>query len=185
MYNYCPKCGKKYRNIDGNDVFRCSSCHFTFYNNPKPVALAFIVHPQNGNLLLARRAVEPFKNYWGLPGGFISFGEEPTTALQREVLEEINVACTVASLLTAYHEFYYNEGNEKECYSVVVMVYDVSLEFYENFQPADDVAEVKFFSKDKLPRNIAFTKLEKCVHYLLDKYELSSTNYFRNRGIKT
>ena len=39
-------------------------------------------------MLLARRAAEPFKGRWDIPGGFLEEGEHPLDALRREVREE-------------------------------------------------------------------------------------------------
>jgi 8-oxo-dGTP diphosphatase len=39
-------------------------------------------------ILLIRRALEPFKDNWALPGGFIHMDEKLETAVQRELEEE-------------------------------------------------------------------------------------------------
>lgn len=39
-------------------------------------------------ILLIQRAKDPFKGCWGLPGGFVEFGEHPEQAAIRELKEE-------------------------------------------------------------------------------------------------
>lgn len=54
--------------------------------NPIPSVHA-LIH-QNGSILLVRRGTEPFKGYWGLPGGAVEVGETLEEGLRREVEEE-------------------------------------------------------------------------------------------------
>ena len=64
----------------------CPNCDFVFYNNPAPcVSLLFY---QDGQVLLARRGIEPQKGKWDLVGGFINTGESGEAAAVREAKEE-------------------------------------------------------------------------------------------------
>lgn len=45
----------------------------------------------NGQLLLVKRAGEPFKGKYALPGGFVDVGEEVEAACRRELKEETGV----------------------------------------------------------------------------------------------
>ena len=47
-----------------------------------------VVHDPQGRLLLIRRAREPSRGLWSLPGGRVEPGETLTEAVEREVLEE-------------------------------------------------------------------------------------------------
>jgi 8-oxo-dGTP diphosphatase len=57
---------------------------------PKATVAAIITATENGSekLLLTRRAVEPFKDYWCLPGGHFEPYERARDAIIREVKEE-------------------------------------------------------------------------------------------------
>ena len=48
------------------------------YQNPKPTAT--LVCPKNQSILLVKRAFDPGKGLWGLPGGFIELNETPEIA---------------------------------------------------------------------------------------------------------
>jgi 8-oxo-dGTP diphosphatase len=52
-------------------------------------------------VLLTRRGVEPFKDYWILPGGHVK-EELPIEAVKREVYEEINVEVGIDRLYGLY-----------------------------------------------------------------------------------
>lgn len=65
--------------------------------HPRPSCHALVV--REGAVLLVRRGTEPFKGYWGLPGGAVELGETVETALVREVSEETGVDVRVDRLL--------------------------------------------------------------------------------------
>ncbi len=56
-----------------------------------------VVH--DGELLMVRRANEPSKDLWSVPGGRVEKGEYLVDAVAREVLEETGVTVKVADLL--------------------------------------------------------------------------------------
>lgn len=43
---------------------------------------------RNENILLTKRSVDPFRDFWCIPGGKIEYGEKAMDAVQREVMEE-------------------------------------------------------------------------------------------------
>ena len=85
---FCSNCGKKnqYGHIDGNTRYHCAKCYAIHYENPKPTAT--LIFPREIEILLVKRAKEPGKGLWGLPGGFIERKESPEIAAVRELKEE-------------------------------------------------------------------------------------------------
>lgn len=102
-YRYCPACGHAY----GEDslerascAYVCGRCSYTFYQNSKPSATAVI--PMEGapdRVLMVTRATLPAIGKLALPGGFLSYGETPEQAAQREIFEETSLAVTIDRLL--------------------------------------------------------------------------------------
>jgi 8-oxo-dGTP pyrophosphatase MutT (NUDIX family) len=54
-----------------------------------------LVHDDEGRLLVVRRAREPGRGRWSVPGGRVEPGETDIAAVQREVLEETGLHVTV------------------------------------------------------------------------------------------
>jgi len=72
---------------------------------PVPIALALVW--KGPLLLLARRLKNAhLGGFWEFPGGRIELGESPADAAVREVREETNVVCSLASARSSF-EFAY------------------------------------------------------------------------------
>lgn len=56
-----------------------------------------VVHDDDGRLLLVRRANEPARGRWSLPGGRVEAGEDDAAAVRREVLEETGLDVVVGA----------------------------------------------------------------------------------------
>ncbi|MDQ3154468.1 MAG: NUDIX domain-containing protein [Actinomycetota bacterium] len=54
-----------------------------------------VVHDERGRLLLVRRANEPGRGCWSLPGGRVETGESGDRAVVREVAEETGLTVAV------------------------------------------------------------------------------------------
>ena len=164
MFSYCPKCGQKYNNKTNQYEYKCTSCKFILYNNPKPVVNGIILRPADNAFLLIQRAKAPFKNYWGLPGGFVSYNEDPGVALRRELKEELGVESQVQKILGTFNEIYLNKGRKEEIYSTVTIVYLTRLLSKKNMIFSGEVGQADFFIIDSIPKNIAFKNQKKFLN---------------------
>src|SRR5205085_1223949 len=85
VWRFCPRCREELEL--GGGRARCPWCGFVAYANSAPTANALVVDGE-GRLLLVRRAIEPFKGRWDIPGGFLEEGEHPLDGIRRELREE-------------------------------------------------------------------------------------------------
>ena len=61
----------------------------------RKLVVAALVHEGQRILLTRRRHDQSMPDFWELPGGKIEEGEAPAAALEREIREELDVACRV------------------------------------------------------------------------------------------
>jgi ADP-ribose pyrophosphatase YjhB (NUDIX family) len=140
----CPRCGAV---LDGDEhTMSCGSCGSRYYAQPAP-AVSGIVVDRDGRLLLARRAFEPDEGLWDTPGGFLEEGEDPLTALRRELREETGLEVEPGSFLGAYMDTY---GEGPEAGSVLNLAWEASVLSGE-MRAADDVSELRWFPPEDLP----------------------------------
>ena len=87
---------------------------------PKATVAAIITRRINNeiDILLTKRNIEPFKDYWCLPGGHIDSNEDAVTAVIREVKEETNLDIH-PEFLTYQDEIFPNRG----VHNVVLIFY--------------------------------------------------------------
>ena len=90
-WNFCPDCGAALHPADDGQSERphCASCNRFYYSNPVPAACCIL--SRGNEILFVKRAVEPCKGLWSLPGGFVEIGETPEHAAVRELHEETNL----------------------------------------------------------------------------------------------
>lgn len=147
-YKFCSLCGGNLQKKGGN--LSCAKCSFVNYRNPRPTATGLIFH--KGRILLTKRAREPFKGWWDLPGGFLHQGEHPEEALKREILEETGLKIKIKKLFGLYTG---THPSDSEPFWIITAAY-VAESSTESLKAIDDVAESRWFSKKELPEKIAF-----------------------------
>ena len=87
---FCTNCGStvilQIPVGDDRERFVCSSCDLIHYTNPRVIVGCLPIY--EGRVLLCKRAIEPRKNYWTLPAGFMENGETSVQGAARETWEE-------------------------------------------------------------------------------------------------
>lgn len=161
-WRHCPRCAADLeRRVPGGDDEErlvCPSCGLVLYENPAPTAGA-IVNDREGRIMLVRRAIEPFKGRWDVPGGFIKPGEDGDDALRRELAEELGVEVLVGAAAEVIADTYGADGVP------TLNIFYLARIVRGEPAPADDVAEIAWFGADELPpaSEIAFP----CVREVL------------------
>ncbi len=107
-FKFCPRCAAKNEQA-GSIPFRCLGCGFSHFFGPV-AAVGALVTDESGKLLLVRRAHQPAKGRWGLPGGFVDRFETAEQAIAREVLEETDLRVTASEFLMTHPNRYNYRG---------------------------------------------------------------------------
>lgn len=91
---FCSECGhtviSEIPDGDHRPRFVCPNCHTIHYQNPRLICGTLPVAP-DGRILLCKRNIEPKKNFWTLPAGFMENGETTVEGALRETFEESEV----------------------------------------------------------------------------------------------
>ena len=154
---FCSNCGSKnsYDFIDGNNRYHCLFCKNIHYENPKPTST--IICMKDTSLLLARRAFDPGKGEWGLPGGFMELHETLEEATKREFLEETNLKCNFKKIITTCSHYGTIFGD------ILLVGVEVNVNDFNSMRAGDDVSELQFFDINHLPE-IAFNCHTKIIN---------------------
>jgi ADP-ribose pyrophosphatase YjhB (NUDIX family) len=151
FFRFCPDCGSRLSPPETPpeqlSEQRCPTCEAIHFRNAKPCAGALVV--RDGQVLLGRRAIDPGRGMWDIPGGFLEPWEHPADGAAREVLEETGLRVKTTSLFTVVMDTYHNEFYTLNVYYLAeVLDGEVSA--------ADDLAELRWFSPETLPAEYAF-----------------------------
>ena len=145
-FRYCPICGSE-KFIERNNRSKlCRQCGFHYYLNAAAAVAGFIVNDKN-ELLLCRRAQEPKKGTWDLPGGFVDIDETAENAIKREVLEELNLeADNISYLFSIPNKYLYSDFTVH----TLDMFFKIEVKKLKNIKCQDDVSEAKFIHFNKI-----------------------------------
>ena len=135
---YCPRCGGAAEVAYPRSI-TCPHCGYGAYYNPKPVAAA-IPETDDGEIILMRRATEPSRGRWTMPGGFVDLGESVEDAAQREAREEIQADVELTDLVGVY-------SNAAE--RIVLIVFAASI--HQEPQTTAEALQVHAFAPDEIP----------------------------------
>jgi ADP-ribose pyrophosphatase YjhB (NUDIX family) len=103
---------------------------------------------RDGKVLLVRRAREPARGVYTLPGGVVEIGETIAEALRREISEEI--AATIEPVAFAgQREVIARDAEGRVKRHFVILCFAARLSSGE-LRPNDEVAEIRWTSLDEL-----------------------------------
>jgi ADP-ribose pyrophosphatase YjhB (NUDIX family) len=129
------------RDVHGTQRRVCDGCGRVHYTDPK-VAVGVAVF-RDDRLLLVRRAVDPGRGKWSLPGGYLDVGEVPRAAAAREALEEAGVSVDVGPVVDVF-------ANPPEDGGAVFVLFAA---VWRSGEPegGDDADDAAFFRRGDLP----------------------------------
>ena len=165
LFRYCPKCGSEYFEINSFKSKHCSSCGFTYYQNPSSSTAAFILNAK-GELLVVRRAKEPAKDTLDLPGGFVDNGETAEEGILREIKEETGLEVQQVEYIFSIPNIYRYSGMDIH---TLDMFYLCHVE-EDEVRPADDVAECMWIPLGKVyVERFGLRSIRQAVHTFLQR----------------
>ena len=166
-FRHCKACGAHvtYR-VPADDTREravCDACGLIHYENPLSVVATLPVWEDR--VLLCRRAIEPRRGLWTLPGGFMELGESTAQAAVRETMEEAGARVELQGLYVLLD---------------VVRVGQVHF-FYRarlldtDFAPGEESLEVRLFAEQEIPwEQIAFRTTRRTLEHWLEDRKLGA-----------
>jgi ADP-ribose pyrophosphatase YjhB (NUDIX family) len=132
--------------VDERPRHVCPSCGQIHWLNAKPCAGALVL--RNGKVLMIRRAIEPFRDYWDIPGGFCEVDEHPARTAVREVREETGLAIELTGLFGLWLDEYVSRPT--------LNIYYLARPLTRRLSLGDDAGGAAWFAPKALPQRIAF-----------------------------
>ncbi|WP_066973201.1 NUDIX domain-containing protein [Methanobrevibacter filiformis] len=106
---------------------------------------------KNSEFILIKRKNDPFKDYWGIPGGFVDYGESTEEAAIREAKEETNININLESLQGVYSK----HDRDPRGHTITIF-YNATGDFNE-MKADSDAKDINIFSYNDLEKiSLAF-----------------------------
>jgi ADP-ribose pyrophosphatase YjhB (NUDIX family) len=112
---------------------------------------------RDGRLLLVRRAIDPFRGWWDIPGGFCDEPEHPADAARREVREETGLDAEITGFIGMWLDAYPNPGDPEHPVTTLNSYFHaVATGSGSGAVDPSEATELGWFAPDALPAEIAF-----------------------------
>ncbi len=125
------------------------------YKYPRPMvtvdAVVFALDEDALDVLLVRRARDPYRGRWALPGGFVNIDETLEEAVERELEEETGLAGVSFYPLKAYSD----PDRDPRGRNISFAFLALTLSFEGDIKAGDDAASARWFPASDLP-DLAF-----------------------------
>lgn len=112
------------------------------------VAVDLVLLRKDGSFVLVKRAFEPYRGYWALPGGMAEYGKSLEESAAREAKEETGLDVKVERVLEVF------SSPERDPRGHVVSVCFLAREVGGELKAGSDAQDVKAFRE--APDKIAF-----------------------------
>jgi ADP-ribose pyrophosphatase YjhB (NUDIX family) len=148
-WRFCPRCAAALAVAPGGGVvgddrprLHCPACGLVIYDNPAPTASVLVFRP-DGAVLLAKRAIDPERGRWDVPGGFVERDEHPEDAARRELREETGLDVRLTGLVGFFLDSYAGTATLNIVYRGEVVGGATTL--------SEELEELRWFAPDELP----------------------------------
>jgi len=136
------------------------------------VSVKGIAIDETGRFLLAREV----NGMWEILGGGLDHGEDPITALRREVEEETGIEITYVSPAPKYFTTAQRLGHDTYIANVI---YEIKLKNMD-FKKSEECTELRFFNIEEARKVSLFPSVEKFLDVFNPKFHLSSIGIVAN-----
>jgi ADP-ribose pyrophosphatase YjhB (NUDIX family) len=154
---------------DTHERHVCAQCEYIHYVNPKIVVGAVVTH--GDHILLCRRAIEPRKNFWTLPAGYLEVHETPQDGATREAREEANAQIEIDTLLAVYAVPHISQ---------VHLMYRARLA-HDSYSAGPESLEVKLFAWGEIPWDqLAFPSVKWALDHWKESKDMKGFSPFTN-----
>ncbi len=104
----------------------------------------------NDRVLLIRRANDPGKGLWSIPGGLVEVGETLREAAKREVEEETGVAVEIGDLLDVIENIVCDESGRVKFHYILVDFKAKPLSGDMDVTPSSEALEAGWFTSEEI-----------------------------------
>jgi len=129
----------------------------------QPIIGVGAVIVEGGRALLVRRATEPLKGEWSVPGGMLELGEKLRDGVRRETLEETGLEVEPGEVLDVFDSIFPDREGRTQ-YHYVLIDYLCRLVSGEA-RAGSDVSEVRWVS----PQDLASMSLRASIELVVRK----------------
>jgi len=114
----------------------------------RPIVGVGAVIIRGDRVLLVRRATEPLKGEWSVPGGMLELGEKLREGVRREVLEETGLEVEPGDVLDLFDSIFRDEQGRTQYHYVLIDYLCTSIS--DEAKAGSDVSEVRWVRQDEL-----------------------------------
>jgi ADP-ribose pyrophosphatase len=115
---------------------------------PGPIPASHAITYREGKVLLVKRAHQPSKERWGVPGGMIELGETIYAAAQRELREECGIEVRIEKVVNVVDNIVLDESGHIRFHYVVI--YLLAQYVSGVAHPNSDASEVCWVTREEL-----------------------------------
>ena len=125
------------------------------------LGVAAVIWNDRGEVLLIRRAKEPRKGQWSLPGGKVEFGETLIEGVRREVCEETGLEVEILGLIDVAETIRDAEAGAANDHFVLI---DYGARVISGTAvAASDAAETRWFAMDALDALLLWSEMRRII----------------------
>jgi 8-oxo-dGTP diphosphatase len=136
-----------------------------------PIVGVGVIILRDNSILLVKRAQEPGKGRWSIPGGLVKIGETVREAVLREAKEETNLNLTLGEVADIF-DYIQRDDKGTIKYHYVIIDFYVS-EFTGDAKAGSDALDIKWVNINEV-YNYPLTSTTKLLIQKIEKQEIKN-----------